>query len=82
LALARKVPASRGSIYTWSTAWASGTLTQARAAVTGLQFGPQQNGVWTVPLTGRYDDSMAPIKKRQLTEGGARLAQVLRTVWP
>jgi hypothetical protein len=33
-------------------------------------------------LTSRYDDAMAPIKKRQLTEGGARLAQVLRTIWP
>jgi hypothetical protein len=82
LALVRKVPASRGSIDDWSTSWANGTMTQARVAVTGLQFGPQQNGIWTVPLSGRYDDSMAPIKKRQLTEGGARLAQVLRTVWP
>ena len=43
---------------------------------------PLTNGQWTVPLTGRYDDSMAPIKKRQLTVGGARLAQVLMAVWP
>ena len=82
LALARKVPPSRGSIYDWSTSWASGTLTEARAAAAGLQFGAPQNGAWTVPLTGRYDDSMAPIKKRQLTNGGARLAQVLRSIWP
>ena len=82
LALARKVPASRGSIYGWSATWASETLTQARAAVAGLSFGPQQKGLWSVPLTGRYDDAMAPVKKRQLTAGGARLAQVLRTLWP
>jgi hypothetical protein len=82
LALARKVPASRGPIYGWSATWADGTLTQARAAVQGLAFGPQQSGLWTVPLTGHYDDAMAPIKKRQLTYGGARLAQTLQAIWP
>ena len=82
LALARKVPPSRGPIQGWSTIWASGTLTQARAAVDGLTFGPQVKGLWTVPLTGRYDDAMAPIKKRQLTEAGARLAQTLEAIWP
>ncbi len=82
LAQARKVPASRGSIYDWPTQWGSGTLTQARHAVQGLQFGPQQGGLWTVPLDGRYDDGMQAVKKRQLTEGGARLAQLLDTIWP
>ena len=82
LALARAEPATPGDLYNWSTHWASTTLTQARAAVDGLQFGPQQGGTWTVALTGRYDDSMAPIKKRQLTVGGARLARTLMTIWP
>jgi hypothetical protein len=82
LTLARKVPATQGSIYNWSLSWAGGTLTQARKAVQWLTFGPQSNRVWTVPLTGHYDDSMAPIKKRQLTEAGARLAQTLKTIWP
>jgi len=82
LALARQVPPSRGAMDGWSTDWADGTLTQARQAVKGLAFGAQAGGHWTVALDGRYDDSMAPIKKRQLTEAGARLAQTLRTVWP
>lgn len=82
LALARKVPTSHGPFDGWSTAWATATLIQTRAAVAGLRFGPQQNGLWNVPLSGRYDDAMAPIKKRQLTDGGARLAQMLRAVWP
>jgi len=82
LALARAEPSTPGDLYNWSTHWASTTLTQARAAVEGLQFGPQQGGTWTVALTGRYDDSMAPIKKRQLTAGGARLARTLTTLWP
>ena len=82
VALARAEPATRGSIYGWSTEWAGTTLTQARLALEGLKFGAQQNGQWTVGLTGRYDDSMAPIKKRQLTVGGARLAHTLMAIWP
>ncbi len=82
LALARQVPPSRGSPYDWPAQWASGTLTQARHVLTGLDFRPQQDGLWTVPLTGRYDDAMEAVKKRQLTQGGARLAQLLNTIWP
>jgi hypothetical protein len=82
LALARAVPPSQGAIDTWSAAWADGTLAQARAALQGLTFAAQGNGRWSVPLDGRYDDAMGPVKKQQLTEAGARLAQVLRTIWP
>lgn len=82
MALARSVPPSRGPIDDWSTAWADGTLAQARVAMTGLKFGTQSSGHWSVPLNGRDDDAMAPVKKRQLTLAGARLAQVLRTIWP
>jgi S1/P1 Nuclease len=82
VALARAEPKTRGDIYGWSAEWAGTTLTQARLAFEGLKFGAEQNGQWTVPLTGRYDDSMAPIKKRQLTVGGARLAHTLTTIWP
>jgi hypothetical protein len=82
LTLAKKVAPTRGSIYDWPAVWASETLTQGRVAVNGLAFGPRQGELWTVPLTGRYDDSMAPIKKRQLTNAGARLAQALRAIWP
>ena len=82
LARARAVPATRGPIDGWSAQWAGATLTQARHAVGSLQYGPALDGHWTVPLTGRYDDAMAPVKKRQLTAGGARLVQVLKAVWP
>ena len=82
LTLARAQPRTRGDIHGWSADWASTTLTQARLALRDLQFGPLKGKVWTVPLTGRYDDSMAPIKKRQLTVGGARLARTLMTLWP
>ena len=82
LALARAEPATRGDLQGWSAQWASSTLTQARLALQDLRFGPEQGAQWTVPLTGRYDDSMAPIKKRQLTAAGARLARTLMAIWP
>ena len=82
LTRARAEAPTRGDMDTWSTKWADTTLTQARAAFKDLEFGAQQNNVWTVPITGRYDDSMAPIKKRQLTAGGVRLAQALMAIWP
>jgi hypothetical protein len=82
LALARDVPPSRGPMEAWSTQWADETLAQARHAVEGLSFGPQIKGRWTVPLDGRYDDAMTPIKRHQLTLGGARLAETLKAIWP
>jgi len=82
LALAREVPPTPGPMAGWAASWANETLLQARAAVNGLAFGPRNNGRWTVPLDGRYDDAMAPVKKRQLTEAGARLAQTLQAIWP
>ncbi len=82
LVLARAEPATHGPMDTWSTEWASATLAQARVAIGDLRFSPQQDGQWTAPVTGRYDDSMAPIKKHQLTVGGARLAQALMALWP
>ena len=82
LRLARQVPRTEGRLKEWSTRWADDTLGQARIAWAGLDFRPQDAGQWTTPLTGRYDDAMAPVKKRQLTLAGARLAQILTTLWP
>jgi len=82
LAQARAVPPTRGPIAGWSTTWADETLARAREALKDLAFGPQANGLRAVNLDGRYDDSMMSVKKQQLTEAGARLAQTLRAIWP
>lgn len=82
LALARRVPRTGGRLADWPTRWADDTLAQARIAWDGLQFHPQDGGQWTTTLGGRYDDAMEPIKKRQLTLAGARLAQTLLALWP
>jgi hypothetical protein len=82
LALARAEPPTGGDIDGWSAQWAGTTLAQARLALQDLRFGPAQSNQWTVPLTGRYDDAMAPVKKRQLTAAGAHLARTLMAIWP
>jgi hypothetical protein len=82
LALARKVAPTRGALFDWPAAWASQTLTQARQAFKGLQFGPEQSGQWTVALACSYDRQMTRTKKSQLTLAGARLAQILENLWP
>jgi hypothetical protein len=82
LGLARRVQHTPGRLDEWSTQWADDTLAQARIAWAGLEFSPLEAGQWSTTLTGRYDDAMAPVKKRQLTLAGARLAQTLMALWP
>lgn len=82
VAKARAVRRTSGGIYEWPTAWATGTLSQARSAFAGLEFGPKSGGDWIVGLPASYDAKMEAIKKKQLTRAGARLARVLKTVWP
>ena len=82
LALARSEPATGGDLQGWPAQWAGATITQARGALQDLHYGAEQSSQWTVPLTGRYDDAMAPIKKRQLTAAGAHLARTLMAIWP
>ncbi len=82
LAAARAVPANTGASLGWPTQWASGTVTQADAALSGATYGPLSDSTWTVRLPDGYGTSMASIKRRQLTLAGARLAQLLNNIWP
>ncbi len=86
LTAARKVPATPGAIGKWSTAWATATQKQAQKAFSGLKLGARRvdggQDSWGVTLPSSYDATMATIKKAQLTDGGARLAQLLTALWP
>jgi hypothetical protein len=66
----------------WPSTWASETLLEARRSYRGLRFSQADNGDWKVVLPRGYTDTMNDIKRKQLIEAGARLAQVLRAVWP
>lgn len=87
LAAARATPPSQGAIEEWPAYWASDTIQVAHQAFMGLSFqriAPPPQVEWTVS----YDDHLAYlfladiIKRRQLAKGGARLAEILNTIWP
>jgi hypothetical protein len=82
LVKARAVPESDRAWADWPAAWASETLGEAQLAFRGLRFGAKKGNDWTVTLPVSYSTKMNAIKKRQLTKGGARLAQLLQAIWP
>jgi hypothetical protein len=84
---ARSAPASQGPIENWPANWASDTIQIAHQAFDGLSFQrsqPPPKVEWTVS----FDDHTAYlwladlIKRKQLAKGGARLAEILNTIWP
>ena len=84
---AKKVSKTSGKIATWPTTWATGSVKAATKSFKGVTFGPSSpdhNGVnhWNGTLPSSYDGAMSTAKKKQLTEGGARLAQLLQAIWP
>jgi hypothetical protein len=79
---AKVVPVTKGQIYDWPLAWANGSIVQAKKAFTGIKFTPQLEDHWYAILPSDYYYKMEMIKQPQLVNAGARLAQVLQTIWP
>jgi hypothetical protein len=82
LAQAHAVPPTPGAVAAWPATWANGSLLKARAAFARIRFGPKVDREWTATLPLNYNADMTAVKKEQLTLGGARLAQILQSVWP
>ena len=82
IAKAKAVPATPGDISAWPTVWATQSLDQAQAAFAGLHFGAESKGRWTVALPTTYATKETKIQQIQLTAAGARLAQLLQSIWP
>jgi hypothetical protein len=70
----------------WPMAWASETLFESRLAFDGLTLRKDvaQPGRWSVEFADReaYLRRKDTLQTRQLIRAGARLAQVLNTIWP
>jgi hypothetical protein len=79
---AQAVPETTGQVFDWPASWATDTLGEAQQAFTGITFGALQNGHWIATLPPSYRTNMAQIKKTQLSRAGARLAQLLKAIWP
>lgn len=82
LAEARKVRPNTGDPADWPARWGTQSLEQARIAFDGLTFSARQDTHWNVHLPPGYDARADAIKRQQLTAAGARLAFVLKAVFP
>jgi hypothetical protein len=82
LAEARKIRTNQGDPVDWPARWATASLDLAGTAYDGLKFGIRQGSHWTVTLPSGYSAKADAIKRQQLTQAGARLAFVLKAVFP
>ena len=79
---AKAVPITSGQLFDWPTTWADETLGKAQKAFTNVKFSAKQKDKWTATLPSGYTGKMNKIKETQIVDAGARLAQVLQTIWP
>jgi hypothetical protein len=81
------VPATKGPVSDWARAWASETVGVSRTAFAGLSFGAEENAGthragWSVLEPTNYAANRAAAQEQQLVRAGARLAQLLQTIFP
>ncbi|MEY4751339.1 MAG: hypothetical protein RIQ60_3553 [Pseudomonadota bacterium] len=87
LTAARAVAPTPGDVKDWPAQWATGTLHSARSAFDGLTYdhtGASKPAAWVVKIADRnaYAARRASLQEQQLALAGARLAQLLNTIWP
>ncbi len=87
-AQAKQVPATAGSDpLLWSAEWAGESTAQAAQVYAGLKIGKKSatlaGAEWAATATEpAYRLSREAMQQEQLVKGGARLAQILKTLWP
>jgi hypothetical protein len=82
---ARQVAATPGPLAQWPVAWADESIVAAAQAFAPLSFGPRPRGSAEWPARAAepaYRQAREALQQEQLVKGGARLAQILRTLWP
>lgn len=81
---ARRVPPSPGRPADWPVLWASDTLGASRAAYEGLTFSAASGKPlrWVAALPEGYAQRREAMQRAQLIKAGARLAQLLRAIFP
>lgn len=79
---AKAIPRTSGAVENWPAAWATETLSSARKALKPLQYGKKHGETWSTRLPPTYTTAMNALKKAELVKAGARLSQILQTIWP
>jgi hypothetical protein len=83
LNLAKAVAKTQGLPEGFAATWASDTVEAAQSAFDGLTFTGACNGHWLVHFNEvHYSDRERELKRTQLAKGGARLAELLNSIWP
>src|SRR5262249_55823434 len=84
---AGKVPPTSDDVETFAKKWATESVGKARSAFEGLTFTGKtckKKLYWLVDYDdrGAYLKAQKKMKREQLVAAGARLAQLLNTIWP
>lgn len=87
---ASKIPVTPGPLENWATTWASESVLLAQTAYSGLSFGAKEAGGkqnsfdWPISFDDRsnYLKTEREIQRKQIINAGARLAHVLKAIWP
>lgn len=92
LRLARQTPITAGDPLDWPSAWATDSIRAGRMAFAGLRFKMRPGAgsdlenspeKWDViGIDAAYIQRADQLKMRQLAKAGARLAQILKAIWP
>jgi hypothetical protein len=83
---ARAVPRDTEPMDGWAAQWATDTIQVVHEAFKDLSFGPKADGKWPASYGGHdkhmaYLRRMDELKRQQLAKAGARLAEILNTIW-
>lgn len=81
---AKRVGTTNGEFMHWAEIWAGDTIVVAQQAFQHIEFSAKDDKGWPVSYEDRrsYVQAMQNIQKQQVIKGGARLAQLLKTIWP
>jgi hypothetical protein len=82
--MASAVPLDHGRIENWSVIWASDTVLTAQEAFAGARFAKGTGDKWTMTFADHaaYVRAQDAIKLKQMAKAGARLAEIMNTIWP
>lgn len=84
--LAKRVAPTPGAIFSWPDEWATESVGVAQLAYEEIDFTAEDEArkEWPASFidTARYAKTMNAIKQQQIAAAGARLAQILKKIWP
>src|SRR6185369_1509439 len=84
IAKAKNVQETAGPMEGWAVAWATESVLASQVAYNGLTYAPldSQAKRYFVELPVGYNVAKGKVQRERVILGGARLAQILRKIWP